>query len=191
MAIKKSEESEREAVEAGASMMALIARTAPKTRGLDSLKTVVLTGQELESLATAMENKFTEKSTRLLIFKRDADNVRNCAAVLLIGVSRDPKRLELPFNCGACGYEDCAHLAGADGRRGEDFTGPACLFQAIDLGIALGSAVKLAAELGIDNRIMYTVGAAAKTLNLLDSDLIMGVPLSVTGKNPFLDRQPI
>ena len=47
---------------------------------------------------------------------------------------------------------------------------------------------KLAAELGIDNRIMYTVGAAAKALNLLDSDLIMGIPLSVTGKNPFFDR---
>ena len=85
MAIKTSDECEREAVEAGASMMALTARTAPKTRGLDSVKTVVLTGQELESLATAMENKLTEKSTRLLIFKRDADNVRNSAALCSSG----------------------------------------------------------------------------------------------------------
>jgi uncharacterized ferredoxin-like protein len=73
-------------------------------------------------------------------------------------------------------------------REGEDFTGPVCIFQAIDLGIALGSAVKLAGELNIDNRIMYTVGAAAKKLNLLDSDLIIGIPLSVTGKNPYFDR---
>ena len=60
--------------------------------------------------------------------------------------------------------------------------------QAIDLGIALGSAVKLAAELSIDNRIMCTIGAAAKRLNLLDSDVVMGIPLSATGKNPFFDR---
>jgi uncharacterized ferredoxin-like protein len=37
MAIKTSDECEREAVEAGASMMALAARTAPKSRGLDSV----------------------------------------------------------------------------------------------------------------------------------------------------------
>jgi uncharacterized ferredoxin-like protein len=53
---------------------------------------------------------------------------------------------------------------------------------------AFGSAVKLAGELNIDNRIMYSVGAAAKKLNLLDSDLIIGIPLSVTGKNPYFDR---
>jgi uncharacterized ferredoxin-like protein len=57
------------------------------------------------------------------------------------------------------------------------------------LGIALGSAVKLASELNVDNRIFYTVGAAAKKLNLLDSDIIIGIPLSVTGKNIYFDRQ--
>jgi uncharacterized ferredoxin-like protein len=188
MAIRKSEEIEKEALETGASMMALTARTAPKTRGLDSVKTAVLTGTDLELLAIAMEKKIKEKSTDLPGFKRDADNVRNSAAVLLVGVSRDPKRMELPLNCGACGYENCAALLATGGREGEDFTGPVCIFQAIDLGIALGSAVKLAGELGIDNRIMYTVGAAAKKLNLLDSDLIIAIPLSVTGKNPFFDR---
>jgi len=114
--------------------------------------------------------------------------VRGSAAVLLIGVSRDPKRVELPLNCGACGYKNCKGLLSIGKREGEDFTGPVCIFQAIDLGIALGSAVKLAGELSIDNRIMYTVGAAAKKLNLIDSDLIIGIPLSVVGKNPYFDR---
>jgi uncharacterized ferredoxin-like protein len=188
MAILKSEKIEKDAVEMGASLMALSARTAPKTRGLDSVKTLILTGKDLEPLALAMEKKFEEKSTELPIFKRDANNVRNSAAVLLIGVSRDPKRIELPFNCGACGYKTCKDLLAAGKREGEDFTGPFCIFQAIDLGIALGSAVKLAGELGIDNRRMYTLGAAAKKLNLLDSDVIIGIPLSVTGKNPYFDR---
>jgi uncharacterized ferredoxin-like protein len=188
MAILISGKIEKDAVEMGASMMALSARTAPKTRGVDSVKTLILTGEDLEKLAVAMEKKFKEKSTELPGFKRDADNVRGSSVILLIGVSRDPKRVELPLNCGACGYKSCKELMAAGRRKGEDFTGPVCIFQAIDLGIALGSAVKLAGELNIDNRIMYTIGAAAKKLNLLDSDLIIGIPLSVTGKNPYFDR---
>jgi uncharacterized ferredoxin-like protein len=188
MAILKSEKIEKDAVEMGASMMALTARTAPKGRGLDSVKTLILTGKDLEPLAVAMEKKTKEKSIELPFFKRDADNLRISAAVLLIGVSREPKKMELPLNCGACGYKSCKDLLAAGKREGEDFTGPLCIFQAIDLGIALGSAVKIAAELGIDNRIMYSVGAAAKKLKLLDSDVVIGIPLSVTGKNPFFDR---
>jgi hypothetical protein len=68
------------------------------------------------------------------------------------------------LNCGACGYKNCKGLLAIGKREGEDFTGPVCIFQAIDLGIALGSAVKLAGELNIDNRIMYTLGAAAKKI---------------------------
>jgi len=188
MAIIRSEAMEHDGIEAGIAMMALAMRTAPKTRGIDRLQTAAVTGADLEMLATAMEKKGETKSTPLSIFKRDASNVRSAAAVLLVGVKRDPKKMELPFNCGACGYQTCAALAGSGARQGEDFRGPVCIFQAIDLGIALGSAVKLAAELSIDNRIMYTVGAAAKELGLLDSDLILGIPLSATGKNPFFDR---
>jgi uncharacterized ferredoxin-like protein len=63
-----------------------------------------------------------------------------------------------------------------------------CLYQAIDLGIALGSAAKTAGILNIDNRIMYTIGAAARKLKLLDGDVVLGFPLSVTGKSPYFDR---
>ena len=188
MAVIKSAKMEHEAIESGAAMMALAMRTAPKTRGIDNLQTAVVTDADLEILAAAMEKKSDEKSASLPIFKRDANNVRNAAVVLLVGVKRDPKKMELPFNCGACGYQTCAALVASGSRKGEDFTGPVCIFQALDLGIALGSAVKLAAELSLDNRIMYTVGAAAKDLGLLDSDVIIGIPLSATGKNPFFDR---
>ena len=188
MAILTSEKIEKEAVEIGASMMAVSARTAPKTRGVDSVKIVVLTGEDLEKLAAAMEKKVKEKSTELPAFKRDANNVRGSSAVMLIGVSRNPKRVELPLNCGACGYKNCKDFLAAGKKEGEDFTGPVCIFQSIDLGIALGSAVKMAGELNIDNRIMFSAGAAAKKLNLLDSDVVIGIPLSVMGKNPYFDR---
>ncbi len=188
MAVWTGGKMEKEAVEAGASMMAVSARTAPKTRGVDSVKTMLLTGTDIEPLALAMEKKGKEKSTELPFFKRDADNIRASAAVLLIGVSREPKKIELPLNCGACGYKNCKELLATGRREGEDFSGPMCIFQAVDLGIALGSAVKMAGELNIDNRIMYSIGAAAKKLKLLESDVIIGIPLSATGKSLYYDR---
>lgn len=43
----------------------------------------------------------------------------------------------------------------------------------------------------IDNRIMYTAGIAAKEMGLLGQDvrIILTIPLTVTGKNPFFDRK--
>ena len=66
--------------------------------------------------------------------------------------------------------------------------GPLCAFQVMDLGIALGVAAKMAAELNIDNRLMYSAGAAAKDLGFLDADVIIGLPLNVSEKNIFFDR---
>ena len=61
----------------------------------------------------------------------------------------------------------------------------------IDLGIALGSAVKVASDLNVDNRIMYSIGLAAKKMNLLEADEIQGIPLSIKGKNIFFDRKTV
>ena len=47
---------------------------------------------------------------------------------------------------------------------GEDFFGLTCLFKALNLGIALGSAVRTASILNVHNRIMYCVGTAALKL---------------------------
>ena len=66
MAILKGEKLEQDGVEVGASLMAVSARTAPKTRGVDSVKTLVLTGSDLEPLAAAMEKKLEEKKKLLL-----------------------------------------------------------------------------------------------------------------------------
>jgi len=53
----------------------------------------------------------------------------------------------------------------------------------------LGSAVKTASMLNIDNRIMYRVGSAASKLSLLsEATVIMGIPVSAKGKNIYFDR---
>jgi uncharacterized ferredoxin-like protein len=58
----------------------------------------------------------------------------------------------------------------------------------IDLGIAIGSAVKIASIFNIDNRIMYSVGVAAEEMGIIEGT-ILGIPLSVKGKNIFFDRK--
>jgi uncharacterized ferredoxin-like protein len=181
-------EAQQQAVRLAASLMATAARTAPKTRGLDSVETLILDGEDLETLARAMEAKVGEKGCKVPSFARDAKNVRASSAVLLIGVTGEPKNPKVPLDCGACGSAGCAEFIEGTKSEGEDFRGPLCLFQAIDLGIALGSAAKTAGVLNVDNRIMYTIGAAARKLKLLTSDVIIGFPLSVTGKSPYFDR---
>ena len=186
----KAKETEKEAIRMVAAMMAASARTAPKTRGVDNLKTLVIDGSDVKMLADAMEARAKEEPSHLTpIFIRDAGNVRDSNAVLLIGVTGEPKKPDQPLDCGSCGYESCQKLIRVGRHPGKDFNGPICIFAAIDLGIALGSAIKLASELNIDNRMMYTIGAAAQKLGLLDADIIIGVPLSATGKSIYFDRR--
>jgi uncharacterized ferredoxin-like protein len=187
MAKISAEDAQQQAVRAAASLMAAAARTAPKTRGLDSTETLILDGEDLEILAKAMEAKVTEQG-KGPTFIRDAKNVRAASAVLLIGVTGEPKNPKVPLDCGACGYPGCAEFIEVAKSEGEDFRGPLCIYQVMDLGIALGSAAKTAGLLNIDNRIMYSLGAAARKLKLLNADVIIGFPLSVSGKSPYFDR---
>ncbi len=186
----KSTDLEERAVMSVVEIMAASARTAPKTRGIDTVETSVITGSNKEKLAKIMEEKGANRKNPLPFFTRDAENVRKSSSILLIGVKgTQPKKPENPLNCGACGYDTCAEFIAVKKRRGEDFTGPLCVWNTLDLGIALGSAVKIASQFNIDNRVMYTIGAAAKEMNLLKSDLIIGIPLAATGKSLFFDRK--
>ena len=58
----------------------------------------------------------------------------------------------------------------------------------IDLGIALGSAVKVASDLNIDNRIFYSAGRAAIQSGIMKADEVQGIPIAIKGKNIFFDR---
>lgn len=184
----KHEEFEKAAATTAAMLIAASARTAPKARGIDDMTSLIIDGEDLEKLAVAMETKAEKKADHLAAaFRRDAKNVRSSRCVLLLGVKGDPKDLAKPMDCGACGYETCGNMMKAN-KRGNDFKGPFCMFQLVDLGVALGSAVKLAGELGMDNRMMYTVGATAMEMDFMNADIIIGIPLSVSGKSPYFDR---
>jgi uncharacterized ferredoxin-like protein len=175
---------EEQGVLEAARLMLVSARTSPKTGGVDDLLSCLVDGDELESIAKAMDDIGDERS--IDGFHRDAKNVRDSDAVVLIGV-RGTKKYQL--DCGACGYSTCEEFEKADRNQGLDFIGPTCLFKALDLGIALGSAVKTASVLNVDNRIMYRTGAAAMRLRMLpEATVIVGIPVSAKGKSIYYDR---
>ncbi|MCI6963476.1 MAG: ferredoxin domain-containing protein, partial [Bacteroidales bacterium] len=65
-----------------------------------------------------------------------------------------------------------------------------CFFNSDDLGIAIGSACSAASQTKTDSRVMFSVGLAAKELNLLDDcPLVLAIVLSASGKNIFFDRK--
>ena len=168
-----------------ANLMIISARTAPKSGGIDDVLTAIVTGDEKETIAIEMEKLAIER--KIEKFKRDALNVRHSEVIVLIGV-RGTKKFGL--DCGACGYASCKSFEKAAKKLiGLDFEGPTCLLKALDLGIAIGSAVKMAGMLNVDNRIMYRVGTVAKRLNYMpEASVIMGIPLSASGKSIYFDR---
>lgn len=162
-----------------AELMEIAARTAPKSAGQDYVVVETVTGEGLRRLGEAML-AYGERSGKKN-FDRDGRNVLASEAVVLIGL-KDAAVLGL--NCAACGSETCIRPNTVEG----EFRGPQCALRLLDMGIAIGSAVKTAAMLNVDNRVMYRVGVVARELGLIDADFVMGIPLSATGKSIYFDR---
>lgn len=176
---------EKDIIETVAKIMLISARTAPKAKGEDEIITGILSPEEKEKLANEMDI-IGDRGEAFKFFKRDAQNVRDSDTIILIGLNF---KKPVGVNCGACGY-DCNTIL-KEREQEIDYSGPVCTIRAIDLGIAIGSLVSVAKELGIDNRVMYTIGVAARKIGLMEGQIILGIPLSVKGKNIFFDRKPL
>jgi len=164
-----------------ADLMAVAARTAPKSAGKDFVVIKIVEGAELQALAEKMIEY--GKRTGKRNFDRDGKNVAMSDTLILVGI-KDAQTTGL--NCGACGVEIC-ELLPVNSVEGE-FRGPHCAYRLLDMGIALGSAAKMAGLLNADNRIMYRAGVVAREMGLVDADFVMGIPLSATGKSIYFDR---
>ena len=166
---------EKQVVATAHAMMAA-ARTAPKGKGHDRLEIITVYGDEMRDLADEMR-RYAETSGQDF-FLRDAQNVEQAQAAVIIGTTYGVFGL----NCGFCGFPTCAEKT--------DDKIP-CAINTNDLGIAIGSAVSLAADHRMDSRVMYSVGRAALDLGWLGKcHAAFGILLSCTGKSPFFDRVP-
>jgi uncharacterized ferredoxin-like protein len=156
--------------------MCIAARTAPKGRGIDNIVTAIATSDTIEKLSKKM--KELGDKTGSPSFIRDSASIMNASNIVLIGTKTASMGLKA---CGFCGYPTC------DEKPAE----AVCTLNIGDFGIAVGSAVAIASDHRVDNRIMFSVGRAAVELGLLGKDvkIAYGIPLSVSGKNPFFDRK--
>ena len=113
-------------------------------------------------------------------FLRDGENILKADGMFIIGTKIQSLGLR---SCNLCGFKNCE-------EKDQHPTFP-CIFNTGDLGIAMGSAVSIAMDARVDNRIMYSVGQAVVEMKLLGDDvkIAFGIPLSVSAKNPFFDRK--
>jgi uncharacterized ferredoxin-like protein len=176
--MKTSVELEMAAARQVAALMLAAARTAPKTRGIDNIKTIAIDDEPTRRKLVAKMREIARKEDRPSV-ARDAGNIENSPAIVVIGVESNTAGL----NCGFCGKPSCDALEDAGG---------VCSFNSIDLGIATASAAEVAGRFHVDNRVMFSIGRACLDLKLFGPKVkqALGIPLSVTGKSPFFDRQP-
>ncbi len=173
---------ELESLDTLAKVILTAARTAPKGKGIDDIVTCLLDSEEKADLAARMEELSEIKSLKFLL--RDARNVRDADSIILIGLKASGVS---SLDCGACGFATCKAMLEHE-KVQKEFLGPQCMIKYLDLGIAVGSAAAKAKDLCIDNRVLYSAGAAACYFEMIDADVAMGIPLSVKGKNIFFDR---
>ena len=175
--ILKEENTREDAILDVAKKMMAAARTAPKARGIDNIEACVIGGVMARRLAVEM--RVMAESTGMGFFNRDAANIDDASFIVLIGARMN----NMELNCGLCGYPTCSDK---DDQNPET----PCSFVNINLGIAVGSAVSVAADHRIDNRVLFSAGMAAKNLDLLPGcHAILAIPLSCTAKSPYFDRQ--
>lgn len=176
--IKKMEDAERDALFYTADLMAAAARTAPKGSGKDKVVTAVISGKEKDELSRIMR-EIAEKDAEEFIV-RDAGNVDKSPAVVAIGVRSAPFGLN---HCSMCGFQNCSEMVKHNAN---------CAFNITDLGIAIGSAVSVAARHHIDNRVMYSAGKGIRLMRIFPKDVRVcyGIPLYTGAKSIYFDRAP-
>ena len=173
--IQNEREIRKELVLQAVKQMMIAARTAPKAKGIDILEMALVTDDDKRRLSEEMLNIAEEKDMKF--FMRDAENILQADAVLIIGTR--PKQQGL--NCAHCGFLNC------ESKPAET----PCVINTIDIGIALGSACAKAADLRVDTRVMFSAGLASQRLKMLgdDCNCVIAIPVSATSKNPFFDRK--
>ena len=158
-----------------AQKMAVAARTAPKSKGVDIIEMAVLSGEDLERVAQEMEAYSEDCGFKFPL--RDAGNVRASLAMVIVGT----KSQVMALNCAHCGYAAC----------GEKPANVPCALNVVDVGIAIGSACAQACAYKVDTRVMFSAGMAVQRLGLLgdEVDQVYAIPVSISSKSPLFDRK--
>lgn len=189
-----------------AKLMFNAAQTAPVTGGVDQVEGELVYGMEeleevarkMEELAYKLKNKKMEDQ-----WKYEAVMVRQSDVILFLGNYR-AKETPFDLSCGLCGGRpDCSHVysrrrvaAGQIDITDRSLSktaidGPLCGVRVGDLGHSVGSALWMATKLFVDCRPSLTMGIAGQKLGYCrNSAIVVGLPISTTSKNPYVDIHP-
>ena len=105
------------------------------------------------------------------------NGIRRCMTVV---------RAVTPRALNSCGPRPQYHTEEAEDW---EFPGPICQLRCIDLGIAVGSAAKMASLNNVDARCQTRIAAAARHLGMIEADLAVALSMSVSHKNIFFDKK--
>ncbi len=179
MSIIREHRIRKQALRQIAENMLIAARTAPKGKGRDTLEMCIIEGDSIARLSKQIKELGNQYD--LSFFHRDAENILKAEVIVAIGTRIET--LGLNEACQLCGFENCAAK--------EQYPETPCVFNTGDLNLAIGSAVALASDHRVDNRVMFTIGKALTSYGWFESDIkiAMGIPLSASSKNPFFDRK--
>ncbi len=163
-------------LEASVEFLINTALTAPKAGGKDDvLISCIKDKEQINSILKQMVE--ISEHSGFSFYKRDSITCENIDTIILVCA----KNFYHNYNCGYCGYNTCEQC-----KKSSAY----CALTITDCGIALGSLVKLASILGIDNRIMLSIGKAAIELGIVkDVFTAFGVPLYIGSKSIFFDRK--
>ncbi len=166
-----------EGVDIVSKILLVNAKTAPKSIGRDDI--VIDIVDNINDKKPILEKaKEIAKRSGFGFYERDAVNCEKISHIILIGYKLFYHR----FDCGFCGFPTCDDC---------EKKGGVCAISVTDSGIAIGSLVKLSSIFGVDNRVMLSIGQAAKESGFFKEKVggAFGIPLSATTKNPFFDRK--
>jgi len=174
MILNERESRHKHLIEAAKQVMTA-ARTAPKGKGVDILEIAMVEGDDITTLSNKTRELGEEMGFGFML--RDTENILSAEVIILIGT----KELVQGLNCKHCGFATCADKPEA----------VPCAINSIDVGIAIGSACAMIADLRLDSRVMFSAGLAAQKLDWLNGcKTVMAIPISASSKNPFFDRKP-
>ena len=172
--IQNERETRHQRVMDAVGKMMTAARTAPKGKGIDIIEIIAAEGSDLQTLSDKTREIGTQNGRKF--FFRDADNVLKAEAVVLIGTRQQKQVLD----CSYCGSPTCSD-------KPDEVP---CAINSVDVGIAIGSACAMAADMRLDTRVMFSVGYAALALDWLKGcQTVIAILVSASTKNPFFDRQ--
>lgn len=106
-------------------------------------------------------------------YREGGETVQSSKSLILVDLD---EKNTLGLDCRACGYKDCDEFLEKESEG--IFEGPNCVFRMIDMGIAIGYAIKTAKLHNMKGRITVRAGLAAKNLGLSDARVCIGIPVS-------------